>query len=49
MAQFTITIADEDVDRVITALCKNYGYHSDVPHPDFDPSETTHNGSYCSL
>jgi hypothetical protein len=42
MAQFTISIADEDVDRVITALCKNYGYRSDVPHPDYDPSETDH-------
>ena len=40
MAQFTITIADEDVSRVITALCKNYGYQSDIPNPDFDPSLT---------
>tara|TARA_R110000744_G_scaffold311051_1_gene418664 strand:- start:38 stop:322 length:285 start_codon:yes stop_codon:yes gene_type:complete len=42
MAQFTITIADADVNRVITALCKNYGYQSDIPNPDFDPSETIH-------
>ena len=38
MAQFCITIADADVNRVITALCHNYGYQSQVPNPNFDPT-----------
>ena len=38
MAQFCITIADADVNRVITALCHNYGYQSQVPNPNFDPA-----------
>ena len=37
MAQFCITIADSDVDRVITALCKNYGYSSTIPNPNYNP------------
>ena len=42
MAQFCITIADADVNRVITAVCANYGYDANIPNPDFDPSETIH-------
>jgi len=38
MAQFCITIADADVNRVIEAVCANYGYQSTIPNPDFDPS-----------
>ncbi len=38
MAQFCITIADADVNRVITAMCGNSGYQSTVPNPDFDPA-----------
>lgn len=37
MAQFCITIADADVDRVLTAICANYGYQANLPNPDFDP------------
>ena len=33
MAQFCINIADADVNRVITAMCHNYGYQSQVPNP----------------
>lgn len=39
MAAFTINIADEDVPRVITAMCANYGYQTEVPNPDFDPDQ----------
>ena len=39
MAQFCITIADVDVNRVITAVCANYGYQTNIPNSDFDPSE----------
>ena len=38
MAQFCITIADADVNRVITAMCHNYGYQSQIQNPDFDPA-----------
>ena len=39
MAQFCIDIADEDVERVITALCETYGRPAMVENPDYDPSE----------
>tara|TARA_B100000029_G_scaffold87408_1_gene77482 strand:+ start:379 stop:666 length:288 start_codon:yes stop_codon:yes gene_type:complete len=39
MAQFCIDIADEDVERVINALCSTYGRSEMVENPDFDPSE----------
>lgn len=38
MALFSIEIADDQVDRVITALCGNYHYNSQISNPDFDPS-----------
>ena len=34
---FCVEIADADVPRVITAMCANYGYHDNIPNPDFDP------------
>jgi len=37
MAQFSVEIQDEDVNRVITAVCANYGYNSTVENPSFDP------------
>ncbi len=37
MAQFCIAIADSDVSRVVTAVCKNYGYSSTIPNPNYDP------------
>lgn len=36
MAQFCINIADGDVDRVITALCVNYGYGAQIANPSFN-------------
>jgi len=36
MAQFCINIADQDVERVIGAMCANYGYQPNVPNPDFN-------------
>jgi len=36
MAQFCINIADGDVDRVITALCANYGYSAQISNPNFN-------------
>jgi len=38
MAVFSVIIADEDVSRVITALCANYGYQINIPNPNFNPS-----------
>jgi len=38
MAQeFCVDIADADVERVITAMCANYNYKTEVPNPNFDP------------
>ena len=34
MAIFSIEIADQDVSRVIDALCKNYGYLDDIQDPE---------------
>ena len=39
MAQFTIGIADSDVDRVLTALAVNYNRPEQVQNPDFDESQ----------
>ena len=39
MAQFTIDIADSDVDRVLTALAVNYNRPEQVQNPDFDESQ----------
>ena len=38
MAQFCIEIADTDVNRVVTAVCKNYGYKSTIDNPSYDPT-----------
>jgi len=38
MAQFCVNIADSDVDRVIVAMCANYGYQAMIDNPNFDPS-----------
>jgi|TARA_R100000479_G_scaffold38979_1_gene17432 hypothetical protein len=35
--QFCVDIADSDVDRVITAMCANYNYQTEIPNPDFNP------------
>ena len=37
MAEFCVTIADGDVNRVIDAMCANYGYQAEIPNPAFDP------------
>ena len=39
MAQFCVTIADADVDRVITAMCINYGYRPNIQNPNFSPDQ----------
>ena len=38
MALFSIEIADDQVDRVIDALCANYHYRSQISNPDYDPA-----------
>ena len=38
MASFSIEIADDQVDRVITAMCANYHYRAQISNPDFDPA-----------
>lgn len=37
MATFTIEIADGDVERVLAAVCSNYGWQEEVDNPDFNP------------
>lgn len=39
MAQFSIAIADEDVNRVMDAVASNYGWEEDVKNPNFDPNQ----------
>ena len=39
MAQFSIAIADEDVNRVMDAVAANYGWKENVNNPDFDPQQ----------
>lgn len=39
MAQFTIEIADADVNRVLGALAVNYNRPDQVPNPDFDSAQ----------
>jgi len=39
MAVFSIEIADEDVARVIGAVCANYNRPDTVPNPAFDPEQ----------
>ena len=36
MAAFTIEIGDSDVERVLTAVCSNYGWQEEVDNPDFN-------------
>ena len=36
MAVFTIEISDSDVERVLTAVCSNYGRQDEVQNPDFN-------------
>ncbi len=37
MAVFSVIIADDDVPRVINALCANYNYRAQIPNPAFNP------------
>ena len=39
MAQFSIEIADADVDRVMDAISANYNREELVANPDFDPTQ----------
>lgn len=39
MAQFSIEIADTDVNRVMDAVASNYGWNENVPNPDFDSGQ----------
>ena len=41
MAQFTIEIADSDVERVLTSLVTNYRRPLRVANPDFDSQQPT--------
>jgi len=38
MAVFSVNISDEDVGRVIAAMCGNYGYQAQIDNPNFNPS-----------
>jgi len=39
MAQFSIAIADADVNRVMDAVAANYGWKETIPNPDFDAGQ----------
>ena len=39
MAVFSVDINDADVNRVITAVCVNYGYKEQIENPNFDPEQ----------
>ncbi len=39
MAQFSIAIADEDVNRVMDAVAANYSRPATVVNPDYDPGQ----------
>lgn len=45
MAQFSIEIADQDVDRVLNAVAKNYNRPDKVANPDFDPGQPENPGT----
>jgi len=38
MASFSIEISDDQVDRIITAMCANYDYRTQISNPDYDPA-----------
>ena len=38
MAVFSLDISDDQVERVITAMCANYHYNSQISNPDYDPT-----------
>ena len=38
MDSFSIEIPDDQVDRVITAMCANYHYPAQISNPDYDPT-----------
>ena len=39
MAIFSIDIADDQVDRVIAAICANYNFQTQIANPDFDEDD----------
>ena len=39
MAVFSVNIADEDIERVISAMCANYGYETEIDNPNWNPSD----------
>ncbi|MAH45110.1 hypothetical protein CMI37_04725 [Candidatus Pacearchaeota archaeon] len=36
MSSFCVDIPDEDVGRLVDALCANYKYQDEIPNPTFD-------------
>jgi len=38
MAVFSVNIDDGDVGRVVSAICANYGYQSQIENSNFNPS-----------
>jgi hypothetical protein len=36
MSNFCVDIPDEDVERLVDALCANHKYQDHVPNPEFD-------------
>ena len=46
MAQFSIEIADADVNRVLGSVAANYGRPDKIPNPDYDHDATVPNPDY---
>jgi len=42
MANFCIEIPDENVERVVSAVCANYKYRAQVENPNFNSLEGSH-------
>tara|TARA_R100000808_G_C2149327_1_gene157725 strand:- start:2443 stop:2742 length:300 start_codon:yes stop_codon:yes gene_type:complete len=38
MATFCVEIPDEEIGRIVAAICSNYHYQAQIPNPEFDPA-----------
>ena len=41
MATFSVEIPDEQVERILTAVCANYNYNAQISDPDSDDPNAT--------
>ena len=48
MAEFSIAIADADVNRVMDAVAANYNWQETVPNPAYDPADPEANPEFIA-